>query len=494
MYFCFNRRNMEPLDDVRFRPMQIRFFDVTQEPFDCMQSHFVKKTGNLRLRGSGDNPSLDNKFHDIPYLSKMNFMWNGLPCVDFDEKILNILNNGLGSMDIKGGTLLATVRREDPGGVLGNPPRATAPNDIVEDSHRRNNKAFCCILNYIDPKCELYKHFMREFQCDGVAVYVVIRSYGPVPTPPKIIRAREDAWSRMNMDVLRIQYTITGFFMWAEMVTSHGRKLGKDGNQMRDKFVEGLPSFFDAEKSNMRHDARFVYPATWAGVPGYASTSIAGNAHPLAGDPDHSRMAKAYLSDWITKSSSVRKQIPHGMVRSVDEAFLAEPDEVVELLAKDINKDTSCFVCGGKGHAASQFLPNGEKVECANKKLNKESDSLFTRERTTNKSKRDTGGGTAYETDLQDLQSRMDEILRLQQTQSQVARRRTKPQNGNKAFEAEVESDGAGTDTDASKSACMSAEDDEEGSDASTIHDFAEVVQPSRSSPFRRKPTSLRRN
>ena len=76
----------------------------------------------------------------------MNFKWNGFPCIDFDESILNILNNGLGSMNIKGGTLFMTVRREDPGGILGNPPRATAPADIVDESDQRNNKAFCYSL------------------------------------------------------------------------------------------------------------------------------------------------------------------------------------------------------------------------------------------------------------------------------------------------------------------------------------------------------------
>ena len=42
-------------------------------------------------------------------------------------------NNGLGSMTIKGGTLLSTVRRTDPGGIFGTPPRAVAP----PEAHRK---------------------------------------------------------------------------------------------------------------------------------------------------------------------------------------------------------------------------------------------------------------------------------------------------------------------------------------------------------------------
>ena len=71
-----------------------------------------QKTLSLRLRGSGD-PNNDSKFNDIPYLTNMRFEWDGLPCLDFGEKILNPLNNGLGSMNVKGATLLETVQERD---------------------------------------------------------------------------------------------------------------------------------------------------------------------------------------------------------------------------------------------------------------------------------------------------------------------------------------------------------------------------------------------
>ena len=68
---------------------------------------------SLRLRGSGD-PNNDSKFNDIPYLTNMRFEWDGLPCLDFGENILNPLSNGLGSMNVKGATLLETVQERDP--------------------------------------------------------------------------------------------------------------------------------------------------------------------------------------------------------------------------------------------------------------------------------------------------------------------------------------------------------------------------------------------
>ena len=78
----------------------------------------------IRLRGAGNNPNHDRNYNDIPYLTKRNFQWNCLPTIDFNERVLNLLNNGLGSVSIKSGTLLATVRETDPGGRLGNPMRA----------------------------------------------------------------------------------------------------------------------------------------------------------------------------------------------------------------------------------------------------------------------------------------------------------------------------------------------------------------------------------
>ena len=79
-----------------------------------------------------------------------------------------MLENGLGSMLINGGTLLETVKRQDPGGVLGNPMRAVAAPDVVRDSRKRNVKAFHCILNYMHPQCYIYKYFMREHPGDGI--------------------------------------------------------------------------------------------------------------------------------------------------------------------------------------------------------------------------------------------------------------------------------------------------------------------------------------
>ena len=68
------------------------------------------------LRNRGGTPggqamytNQDTKFNDIPYLTNMRFMWNGIPCVDFQIKVVFPLNNGLGSITVGDDTLLIVV-------------------------------------------------------------------------------------------------------------------------------------------------------------------------------------------------------------------------------------------------------------------------------------------------------------------------------------------------------------------------------------------------
>ena len=86
--------------------------------------------------------------------------------------------------------------------------------------------------------------FMRDFVGNGIAVYRFIVIYGPLPTPQKVIQAREDTWIKMTMDVIKIPYTIKGYFRWVEIVSEQGRLLGKNGNLQKAKLLSGFPEFF----------------------------------------------------------------------------------------------------------------------------------------------------------------------------------------------------------------------------------------------------------
>ena len=70
-------------------------------------------------------------------------------------------------------------------------------------------------MNYTDAKSAMYLHFATFFQANGIAIYDIISTFGPLPTPPKIIISREDIWSRMTMDTIKMPYTQDGYFRLA---------------------------------------------------------------------------------------------------------------------------------------------------------------------------------------------------------------------------------------------------------------------------------------
>ena len=67
-----DRRNMEPPDEVQCNISIICYTNL------CVS--------NLRIRGGGNDD--EKRYVDIPELSQMRFMWDGLPCIDFHEKII----------------------------------------------------------------------------------------------------------------------------------------------------------------------------------------------------------------------------------------------------------------------------------------------------------------------------------------------------------------------------------------------------------------------
>ena len=170
------------------------------------------------------NPNVDPKYNEIPALSVRKFIYDGLPKVDFNELVLYPLNAGLGSISMNGATLLATVRRSDPGGVFGVPPRAAAPANIIAESDQRNERAAACILNYINIDCRIYKLCQRLFPRSGIDIYMFLTAYGPVPTPQKILTARDDAWTHMSMQSLGMPYTLNTYLRWVEIVLEQGRR------------------------------------------------------------------------------------------------------------------------------------------------------------------------------------------------------------------------------------------------------------------------------
>ena len=339
----------------------------------------------IRIRG-GTNPNVDKKWSDIPSLTLVKFQWDGIPKVDFQELVLFPLNAGLGSISMNGNTLLAAVRRRDAGGVFGNPPRAAASNEVVEQSDQRIERAAACILNYISSNSMIYKLFQRSFNLKGDAIYRFICAYGPLPTPQKILTARDDAWSHMSMDRLNMYYTANNYLKWMQIVQEQGRIMipPKTGQQMKDKFISGLPDSVFKDVKIVMSRSNLVHPATLGGLPYYAVTPLAGNANPLSGQPNVDALARAFFPEWIQRIVATQKgmHVPSGLVRSVlgpeycdtdSPAALAvgecdEDTETVFMLAKDVTSKTICIWCGGMGHPTS-YMKDGIKYVCPSKTL-----------------------------------------------------------------------------------------------------------------------------
>ena len=77
---------------------------------------------------------------------------------------------------------------------------------------------------------------MRHFGTEGPAAYRAAKYIGQLRVPARISRAREDAWNQMDMEKLRIPFSMDGIFMWADAVLEQAEILGKDGEQVLEKY------------------------------------------------------------------------------------------------------------------------------------------------------------------------------------------------------------------------------------------------------------------
>ena len=351
---------MEPLDECHFGFSMFTLYHGSALVLPLTAVAYYN-TKSLRLRGGADDTD-NNKSNDIPALNKIRFEWNGLPQVDFMENIMYPLNNGLASIVDKGYSLLRTARRTDAGGLNGVPNRAAATQAQNDESDRRNERTFACILNYTNAKSYVYKMLMRDFNNNGWAVYAFLPRFGRLTIPPKVSKAREDTWNRMTMESLKYPFNTTGYYSWTFMVMEQARVLGnKDGDAQKEKFIEGLPSFFDSVKTSMRQNTNCVYPATYGAMPAFAGSPIAANNHPHNGQPDILRLATLYVNEFISRAANATKQPVQGLVNLAHED---EQPHAFLLQAKDVTPNMVCDYCNELGHPASCILPDGSKFRC----------------------------------------------------------------------------------------------------------------------------------
>lgn len=296
--FIRDRRDMEPRDaflQFQLTSHVLPMFYMLLPIAACISR---PKAAVLIIRLRGGTESSDPNYNVIKELSSKNFMWNGIPTVDFNEKIKRPLDAGLGSLTEKNDTLLRCAERKDKGGVLGDPPRSTAGTDDIEASDARNRRLFAVLANYIHSTSEVYNTLHVHFIGEGVAAYRYIIEFGNIPTPSKVREVRENSFREMTMDKLRLPHNQEGYFKWAEIVQQLGRKINKDADRMTEKFVQGLPIFFNAFKAQMEKDRSNPIESTYRLLRGFSLAPDGADAHPFHGQQDHNELARSYLPQW----------------------------------------------------------------------------------------------------------------------------------------------------------------------------------------------------
>ena len=331
-------------------------------------------------------------------------MWNGKPQHEFRINWFHLLCGALGAIVQEGWTLLQTARNQD----LGSPGNPGTPQD-ARKSTNRNVRLYHCIANYIDKSCSIYRDAQLLFPDDGRALFNYIWHKGERAFTARQQIRREAKWKDASISALAIPIDEDTPITWKEWCLTEGRKLGKNLLEIRDKYLEGFPTSFDvvilAEKNSTANagNGNFVRPANYAA---HYPAALAGNADPLAGQPDMDALSDFLVGNWVDLlERGMIKAPPKGSVLQVrgefdgpsDSARGDAPDprthrtslpvtetpgmayqvcpimdeqtgeiynQVLAISRGSIGMQTLCYWCGGRGHPVSI-----DGVVCASKQL-----------------------------------------------------------------------------------------------------------------------------
>ena len=130
--YSVDPRNMEATEE-KNKPNTIYSIEFEDDSYPKRYDDIYKLTHQMgyvmfRIRGGAPNenfPTLSKKDVEIPQLNKIKFYWDGLPILNFHQKIIIPLQDGLSTFaDKSGDTFLDTFNLVDTGGVRGVIPRA----------------------------------------------------------------------------------------------------------------------------------------------------------------------------------------------------------------------------------------------------------------------------------------------------------------------------------------------------------------------------------
>ena len=273
--------------------------------------------------------------------------WDAIPYHDFRRVWWVALCAALGNISQEGWSLLQTARNQD----LGAPGNPGTPAQTVV-SNNRNERVFGAILNYIEATSYLYHYVSTTFANDGRGLFAYLWVVGHLPYTHEERTTLDAEWKEATIASAGIKYSPKAVFEWANYVNILADKLGKSEMEKRVKYLAGFPSSFDvlvvAERARPGNGS-YLHPANYP-----AHHPQAGNAHPLAGQPDIVATATAFYGEWARMcNEGLIKSIPKGFARRIDsDVDSASDDEHANLARSRATTNTVCLVCGGLGHAS----------------------------------------------------------------------------------------------------------------------------------------------
>ena len=161
----------------------------------------------------------------------------------------------------------------------------------------------------------------------------------------------QSEWDEATMSKVGIEYRPNAVFKWAEWIHDMGDKMGKTNAQKRAKFLAGFPEAFDVivmPEKLAPGNGNYVFPAVY---PQHDPQN--GNAHPHANEPDIDAMAMAFSTPWYTMLHQGKiKKVPKGLSAKslVMEDSTESEDESAFFTREQIDANTVCLACGGRGH------------------------------------------------------------------------------------------------------------------------------------------------
>ena len=197
------------------------------------------------------NDMLPNTQRDYDFLPGMK-RWNGIPFHDFLTVWWVALCIALGTISMDGVTLLTTAEGNDP-------HKTSTDAEEARKYTQRKTRVYCCIMNYIKPtsRCaRIANDLTHGFRNDGPGLFAWLKVFGQLEIDDDKFQEQLREWDESTMLRAGIRNNDPeGLWLWLEYLENlsfNMKGTGKSATQMRKKFFEGLPEWFETYVASER--------------------------------------------------------------------------------------------------------------------------------------------------------------------------------------------------------------------------------------------------